>query len=432
MQSIQRMHDSLLDVRLQTAAAEVGRLDYLQRSLADAELLFNEPGENGFQARINQLFATFEDLSGNPESTALRAGATQELNAFAQSLNFLAQGIEEQQQSIFTAANDLAENANSILSQLNDLNQLIRTQTLTGNNPNDLLDQRDTLARELNGILKVTTRVNRDDQSLTVESGGRLLLGGTSSRSLGISSDDNNGMQLIALDTGEDVPVSGGALSALQSLSTDTLPQLAENIDNFAMVLQHQLNAVHSTGTNHLSAISDIVSDRVLSQAMLELNLDDPALAMGNGLAGIPQSQYVDFGGHGVSGSTHGLTINIYDQASETAEKFVVHYDPGAGVNPASRSMNDLVQAINTGQGGGFTVYPPTNLGVAGLQAEMVPVDGGFRLHLQTADGKSVDFSPALDVQPLAHVWHSPAMTVSVRMLPWLMAVWVCGLLGAI
>jgi flagellar hook-associated protein FlgK len=413
VQSIDRLHDSLLDARLQAASAEVGRLDYLQRSLADAELLFNEPGENGFQARINQLFSTFEDLSGNPESTALRAGATQELTAFAESLNFLANGIDEQQTSLFTAANDLAANATSILAQLNDLNELIRTQTLTGNNPNDLLDQRDLLAKELNGIIKVTTRVNRDDQSLSIESGSRLLLGGTSSRQLGISTDDNNVMQVVALDTGESVPLSGGALSALQSLSSDTLPQLAENMDNFAMVLQHQINSVHSTGTNHLSAISDMVSDRVLSEAMLDLNLDDPDLALANGIAGIPLSQYVNFGGHGVSGSTQGLTINVYDPTTEVAQKFIVHYDPETGINPASRSMNDLVAAINTGQGGGFTVYPPTHAGVTGLQAEMVPVDGGFRLHLQSETGKTIDFSPALDLQPLASAWHSPTMTVN-------------------
>ena len=328
-------------------------------------------------------------------------------------MNFLANGIADQQASLFTAANDLAANATSILSQLNDLNQLIRTQTLTGNNPNDLLDQRDLLAKELNGVIKVTTRVNRDDQSLSVESGGRLLLGGTSSRELGVTADDNNVMQIVALDTGESVPVTGGALSALQSLSAEILPQLAENMDNFAMVLQHQLNAVHSTGTNHLSAISDMVSDRVLSEAMLDLNLDDPALALDNTVAGIPLSQFVDFGGHGVSGSTHGLTINVYDPSTETAQKYMLHYDPGTGVNPASRSMNDLVQAINTGQGGGFTMYPPTQAGVTGVQAEMAPVDGGFRLHLQADSGLTIDFSPALDLQPLANVWHSPTMTVA-------------------
>ena len=88
VQSIDRLHDSLLDTRLQAASAEVGRLDYLQRSLADAELLFNEPGENGFQARINQLFATFEDLSGNPRINRLARGRDARTNGVCRKLEF--------------------------------------------------------------------------------------------------------------------------------------------------------------------------------------------------------------------------------------------------------------------------------------------------------------------------------------------------------
>ena len=47
-------------------------------------------------------------------------------------------------------------------------------------------------------------------------------------------------------------------------------------------------------------------------------------------IAGIPAGQLADFGGYGVSGPNRGLTINVYDPATETAEKFVVRYDPGA------------------------------------------------------------------------------------------------------
>ena len=258
VQSIDRMHDSLLEGRLRAAAAEVGRLETIQRSLGDAELLFNEPSENGFQARINQLFSTFDELSSNPESTALRAGATQELAAFAESVNIIANGIEEQRTSLLTSATEMARDGTRILAQLNDLNSLIRNQTLTGNNPNDLLDQRDLLIKELNRLVKVTTRINPNDQSVVIESGGRLLVGGNTARTLGIGLDDNNAMQLIAAENGEDIPLLGGALAALQTMSSEILPGLQQQFDDMAMGIQFSLNAVHSTGTNHLSAITDV------------------------------------------------------------------------------------------------------------------------------------------------------------------------------
>ena len=115
----------------------------------------------------------------------------------------------------------------------------------------------------------------------------------------------------------------------------------------------------------------------------------------------------------GLSQATN-LTINIIDDTTPgVAEKFILRYEPVDSVFPESRSLNDLVTAINTGRGGGFTVYPPRPGGVEGLEAQLVFVDGGVRLDLNAADGKSIDFAPAMDTRPAQQAWTNPDVTVA-------------------
>ena len=63
-------------------------------------------------------------------------------------------------------------------------------------------------------------------------------------------------------------------------------------------------------------------------------------------------------------------------------------------MNPDGRSIRDLVEAINTGSGGGFTVHPGAGVGISGVSAELAPVDGGYRLRVSADNGKTVDFLP--------------------------------------
>ncbi|HYE06079.1 MAG TPA: flagellar basal body rod C-terminal domain-containing protein, partial [Planctomycetota bacterium] len=106
------------------------------------------------------------------------------------------------------------------------------------------------------------------------------------------------------------------------------------------------------------------------------------------------------------------LTINVLDTATGIATKHVVRYEPGSDPIPASRSLDDLVSAINSGRGGGFSVHPPS-AGIPGIGARVVPVDGGLKLELTADAGMSIDFSPALDVRPAAAAWTGADVTVS-------------------
>src|SRR5690606_761756 len=107
------------------------------------------------------------------------------------------------------------------------------------------------------------------------------------------------------------------------------------------------------------------------------------------------------------------LDINIVDEATGVASKYILRYEPGVGPLGASRSLQDLVDAINTGSAGSFTVHGPDGVGspIANFSAQLVSVDGGVRLLLEANDGYSVDFTRALDTRPSAEARNAATWT---------------------
>ena len=227
--------------------------------------------------------------------------------------------------------------------------------------------------------------------------------------------DDSGAPQLVIAESRESIRNPGGRIGAIIELGSEILPEILDQLDELAIGLLTEWNRIHSTATSNLTPQNSFISETVIPSQFIDVNLDDDALLnVDGGRAGITAAVQPVFGNRitGLS-DVQNVTINVVDEATGVAEKYVVRYDPENPTFPQSRSLSSLVEAINTGRGGGFTVYPPQPDGVAGVQAVLVPVDGGFRLDLNAASGKLIDFAPALETRPADQSWTNPAVTVT-------------------
>ena len=416
--AVRRIMDTLVNERVRQAEGESGRLNTLQANLEVVQQSFNEPGDNGLSAVIGNLFNSFQDLANNPESVAIRATAVQQLQTFASSMSDLGQRLTSINDDLKVSLNADLSKVNDLTSSIATLNQQIRTQVNLGNNPNDLLDQRDQQLGELTSYLDVKVRYDPKDQTATVSLGGRLLVGNSSSEQLR-ASDSGDGHLSVVGTSGIGFDVSGGSVGALYDLHEKIIPGISDQLDQLASTVAYQLNAIQSTGTSNSYAANAFTSDYSVATAKSGLNLDDPALALtAAGQPGIPKSFQPDFTDGRGNQVPKDLTINVYDTATKVATKYTLRWNPAQG--NGSRSLDDLVTAINTGAGGGWTLYPPTANGVAGVSAQKVQVDGAFHLQLKGASPTtSIDFSKALDLQPSASAWTGTgAVTVTGTATP--------------
>lgn len=407
---IRRIIDSLTDERLRASTSEVKRLQTLSDTLENIELVFNEPGENGLSGVTDSLFDVLGDLSNNPESGALRSATVQELQTWTSTVNDLSLRLSRLRQDIRDSIDEQLTGANQLAEQIADLNQQIRRQTLSGNDPNDLLDTRDRLVSELSGYLELRVRTDSDG-GVRIDAGGVQLVGADSANALKAQVRGNGGIAIVTPNGGLLRP-QGGSIAALDELDQDIIPGLIEQLDTLTATIARRLNAIHATGTSQAMQVSSFQASFSIPSAELATNLDDINVVQDDpDSPGIPKLFLPSFTDAAGNLTERNLTINVRDSASGTARKYTVRYDPASGSE--SRSLQDLVQAINTGRGGGFSVLPADGIGIPEIQARAVAVDGGYQLQLSAASGKTIDFSQALDLRPASSLWSGPQVQVS-------------------
>jgi flagellar hook-associated protein 1 FlgK len=410
--SVSRASDGPITEQLRQSATASGRLDLISQTLQTVQGMFNEPSDTGLSAAVNQVFNALQDLGNNPESTGVRSTAVNELASFAATLNSMGGQLGSMRDQLVGQLGLFTDKINGLTQQIAGLNNDIRRETSIGNNPNDLLDRREALVNELSSQVGVQVRVDQKTQVAYIQAGGRLLVDEQSALTLEVGSTQGR-IGLIASDSGEALKVGGGKVGGLLELVEETIPEISDRLDGFVQTLVAEVNGIHSVGTNGNSRIGEHLGQTVITGPSYTANLDDPSLILGDDGVGIAEPYLPAFtDANGVS-QPRNLTINLLGGATGVAAKYIVRYDPGAGPVPATRSLKDLVDAINTGSGGGFTVYGPQGVGspITGLTASAVPVSGGLRLDLKAVTGSSIDFSRALDTVPSAEAWNAATWT---------------------
>ncbi len=410
---IQRIYDDLLIERLRGAEGELGRLTELGKHLEDLEYIFNEPGDSGVTAALNRLFAGLEDLSNSPQSNAIRSAAIQQFDSFTTLVNSLAVQLEEMRLGYNYAIEQEINEINTRIDSIALLNQQIQRELVTGRSPNDLLDSRDRMLREISNRVDINVR-HVDNGGILVELGGRLLIGQSTANHLELETVGNAEPRLTFREGGTSADVDGGTIGALIQLANETVPRVQAELDEFALRAMGALNGLHATGNNNSFHAQTHLSEYIIGTDALTVDLDAESQIMGaNSVQGIPAPMLPDFTGADGEDVARNLTVNVFDAETGIADKYTVRYEPGSGLDPASRSLRDLVDAINTGVGGGFRVYPPSPGGIDGVVATAAGVDGGYKLQLTAEQGKSIDFSRALDLRPDRQAWTGGTVNVS-------------------
>jgi len=183
--TVTRSHDAFLQreatVSRAEAARDTARLEQLQR----LENVF-PTGEAGLGYAAGQLFNAFVDVANRPQDASAREVVLARAEELATRFQAADQQIDTLQAGVVDDVRNSIATVNSLTQRVAQLNQQIAA-TRGGQPPNDLLDQRDQLVREISEHIQITT-IAADDGSLGLFIGGgqRLVLG-------------NNALQLKAV-----------------------------------------------------------------------------------------------------------------------------------------------------------------------------------------------------------------------------------------
>lgn len=232
------------------ASADAARLDKLKQLEKTFPL-----GEAGIGYAAGQMLNAFVDVANQPQDLAARQVVLARAEDVASRMRAAAGQLTSLQEGVMNDLRTSVERVNSITQRIADINQKIAAVKGVGHEPNDLLDQRDMLVRDLNQLVQVAT-VEADDGTLGIFIGGgqRLVLGNSAEKlTIALDEFDPSKAQLTLSDAAglrkvDQQLVLGGTISGLLKVQNEDIPEARNMLGQMAASLAWRVNEQQSLG----------------------------------------------------------------------------------------------------------------------------------------------------------------------------------------
>ena len=164
--SITRARDAFVDRQFRSETSTQQYWGTKQSALQSVQNLVNEPSDTGLSNDMNQFWTSWSNLANSPQDSGTQSVVTESATTLTDSLNNLSQQISSLQQDQDSSVRSQIQQVNTDAQQIATLNSQIKTAQMSGDNPNDLEDSRDTLVDSLSSIVGVQV-VQTLDTSVT-------------------------------------------------------------------------------------------------------------------------------------------------------------------------------------------------------------------------------------------------------------------------
>ncbi len=265
LDTVSRARDAFVDRQFRGETSKQQYWAGRQDSLSKVEGILNEPSDNSLSNDMNQFWSSWSDLSKNPGNMGARSVVSARAQTLTDSFHSIAQQVGDMRNNMDSTIKVQVKQINIYGQQIKDLNDQIKTAEVSGDNPNDLRDLRDSLVDDLSKIVNVRV-VETKDPNFTDRSVGnyKVIIGDETSGSNTLVDDstvrflkdppDQNAEGFVRVtwsdDPSQDIKLGTklGLLAANIEVRDQELVKFGEQFDTLAQGIAHAVNALHQTG----------------------------------------------------------------------------------------------------------------------------------------------------------------------------------------
>jgi flagellar hook-associated protein 1 FlgK len=342
--------------QLNTSQSTLGQLSALQNYSSQIDNLFGTT-VGGLSTALQGFYGAFSDVANNPTSTASRQALLGQAQSVASSFQNASGELNSLNSDVNSRITADVTQINSIAKAISTLNNQIVTSTGQngGQQPNELLDQRDQLVSSLSQLVGISTTTDTNGAlNVFVGNGQPLVLQGQVT-SLTTVANPFNATQL---------EIGNTASSAIIS-SNITSGDLGGLLAARAQVINPALNQLGQIAT----ALSQTVNSQQAQGLDLSGNLGAPIFSVGTPLA------------TGSSANTDAVTasVTVTGLGALTANDYVLSF---VGGTPKLTNTTDGTSVTPAGAG---TVASPYTAGGISIVLSGAPANGDQFLVQPTA-----------------------------------------------
>lgn len=248
---VDRIYDQFIADSLRMVTTTAQRAAIVSDLSARLDSLLGNP-ETGVSQSLNAFFTQAELLSRDPTSPLNRQQFLLQAESLSQTFGQLDSQLVALSDEVDRRLEDSVSRVNSLAAALARVNEDIAAQSL--NPPNDLLDQRELLVRQISELID-TTVVRQDNGTVTVMVGnGQPLVVGPRAAELALVQDQFNPsrLQVAFVSAGQVLDlsrhISGGTIGGLLSFRSDSLDVARSDLGLAALGLAEVMNQQHRQG----------------------------------------------------------------------------------------------------------------------------------------------------------------------------------------
>ncbi len=355
------------------AAADASRAAQLKQ----LENVF-DTGEAGIGHAAGQFLNAFVDVAAKPQDSSARQVALSRADELATRFRAAGQQLDALQSGATLELRTSAKQVSELAQRVAAINEKIVGSVGSGHQPNDLLDQRDQMVREIGKVIQVTS-IAADDGSVNLFIGGgqRLVLGSQASQLVTVPDPyDPTRVQLglkegataIAMPEGL---ITGGSIAGLMRFQNVDLVDARNLLGQMASALAGRVNEQQALGL-------DLRQPAGAGAAMFNVGKLAVLPAATNAKAGgVDVASMID--GSGARVPTVGLTLTSPSELE--ASDYELQADPaGAGTYQLKRLRDGLSRTVAAGDViDGFRIDISAPAPSAGDRFLLQPVGGASR-----------------------------------------------------
>ncbi len=272
--SVKRVVDEFLIRQKRDQSSVLGAAEVVNTFLQEVQARFGTPeGNSTISNELSDFATAIDTLANNPEDPALRFAVIAAAKSVARAVSGLATTAQDLRAQADKEIKDSVDIVNAELRNVFELNNQIRTATLSGGDVSTLKDKRDLAVVRIAEQIDISTFVAANGEMSILTGRGQPLIenelyqleyspaatvnGSTVFGALTTVPVDpvtlnptGTGQTLVTSGTSPNVTtqLDSGRIKGLLDLRDGSLNDLADQLDTLADAIRDQYNAVHNSG----------------------------------------------------------------------------------------------------------------------------------------------------------------------------------------
>ncbi len=253
--AIERVVDDFVTTQLQEASSAVGERQVFFGFAGQVDNLLADP-DAGLTPVLAAFFDAMNEVADDPSSVPARQVLFGEGQGLVQRFHALDGRLTDLRLSVNQQLDGMVQDINGFAGAIADINQriVLAQGSAQGKPPNDLLDQRDQMVRQLAELVNVRVLKQSDGSTNVTTGSGQVLVSGTSF--IGVSvvrnttdpSRNEIGYDLGGSSVQISSLVSGGELKGLLDFRAQVLDPAHNALGRIALGVSDAVNTQHRLG----------------------------------------------------------------------------------------------------------------------------------------------------------------------------------------